>query len=168
MILIALGANLPSPAGAPAETLNQAVNLMAQRDITVEKQSGFYESVAWPNPADPPFINAVVSVKTSLSPGELLTKLHRIEAEFGRRRGEPNAPRTLDLDIIDYDGRVESGPPELPHPRMHHRAFVLCPLAEIVPRWRHPVSGLTVKQLVGALPPSDIRRYGFNKKGRFE
>jgi 2-amino-4-hydroxy-6-hydroxymethyldihydropteridine diphosphokinase len=165
VILIALGANLPSPAGAPAETLNQAVNLMAQRSITVERQSGFYRSAAWPNPADPPFLNAMVSVKTTLSPVELLSALHRIEAHFGRMRGEPNAPRTLDLDLIDYEGRVEPGPPELPHPRMHLRAFVLCPLAEIAPDWRHPVTGLTVRELIDALPPSDIRRYGFHQEG---
>ena len=165
MILIALGANLPSPAGAPAETLKQALILMAQRSITVERQSGFYRSAAWPNPADPPFVNAVASVITTLAPAELLAELHAIEAQFDRRRGEANAPRTLDLDIIDYAGRVETGPPELPHPRMHTRAFVLWPLAEIAPDWRHPVSGLTVSELIAALPPSDIRRYGFQEEG---
>jgi 2-amino-4-hydroxy-6-hydroxymethyldihydropteridine diphosphokinase len=160
VILIALGANLPSPAGAPAETLKQALILLAQWSITVERQSGFYRNAAWPNPADPPFVNAVVAVRTSLSPVELLAELHRIEAHFGRRRGEANAPRTLDLDLIDYDGRVEGGPPELPHPRMHQRAFVLCPLAEIAPGWCHPVSGLTVAELVASLPPSHIHRMG--------
>jgi 2-amino-4-hydroxy-6-hydroxymethyldihydropteridine diphosphokinase len=160
VILIALGANLPSPAGAPAETLKQALILLAQRSITVEKRSGFYRNAAWPDPADPPFVNAVVSVRTSLLPAELLAELHRIEAHFGRRRSEPNAPRTLDLDLIDYNGRVEPGPPELPHARMHLRAFVLCPLAEIAPGWRHPVSGLTVTDLIAALPPTDIHRMG--------
>lgn len=158
MILIALGANLPSPAGPPAETLTQALCLLAQRSITIERQSGFYRTAAWPNLLDPPFINAVASIRTALSPAELLKQLHNTERRFGRERGLPNAPRTLDLDIIDYEGRVENGPPVLPHPRMHTRLFVLCPLREIAPEWRHPVSGLPVSQLIRALPESEIQR----------
>jgi len=158
MILIALGANLPSPAGLPAETLIQALSLLVQRDITIERQSGFYRTAAWPNPQDPPFINAVASIRTALPPAQLLRLLHDTEEVFGRERGVANAPRTLDLDIIDYDGRVENGPPVLPHPRMHTRLFVLCPLREIAPDWLHPVSGLSVSQLIAALPASDIRR----------
>ena len=158
MILIALGANLPSPAGAPAETLKHALILLEQGSITIERQSGFYRTAAWPNPADPPFVNAVASIKTALSPVELLAELHNIEAHFDRRRSEPNAPRTLDLDIIDFEGRVQSGPPELPHPRMHLRSFVLHPMAEIAPDWRHPVSGKSIAELIAALPPSDIAR----------
>jgi 2-amino-4-hydroxy-6-hydroxymethyldihydropteridine diphosphokinase len=158
MILIALGANLPSPAGPPAETLNQALSLLAQRDITIERQSGFYRTAAWPNPQDPPFINAVARIRTALPPAELLKLLHDTERVFGRERGVVNAPRMLDLDLIDYDGRVESGPPVLPHPRMHTRLFVLCPLSEIAPEWRHPVSGLPVSQLIAALPASEIQR----------
>ncbi len=67
--------------------------------------------------------------------------LHELEGSFGRKRSEPNAPRTLDLDILDYHGRIEQGPPQLPHPRMEGRAFVLLPLRDVAPDWRHPVSG---------------------------
>lgn len=158
MILIALGANLPSPAGAPTETLRQALFRLAQRSITVEMQSGFYKTAAWPAPGDPPFINAVASVRTELDPAQLLTLLHEIEALFGRRRGAANAPRTLDLDIIDFDQRVEQGPPELPHPRMHKRLFVLCPLRDVAPAWRHPVLHASVGELIAALPPAPIER----------
>jgi 2-amino-4-hydroxy-6-hydroxymethyldihydropteridine diphosphokinase len=158
MILIALGANLPSPAGPPAETLTQVLFLLAQQSITIERQSGFYRTTAWPNPQDPQFINAVASIRTGLAPGELLKLLHDVERLFGRERGTPNAARTLDLDIIDYDGRVERGPPVLPHARMHTRLFVLRPLREIAPEWRHPVSGLSVSELMAALPASDILR----------
>ena len=158
MILIALGANLPSPAGNPADTINAAFAAFAVRSITIENQSGFYRSAAWPNPNDPPFINAVASVRTALSPADLLTALHAIESSFGRRRTEPNAPRTLDLDILDYDGRVEQGPPVLPHPRMESRAFVLLPLRDVAPDWRHPVSGRPISELIAALPPTDITR----------
>jgi 2-amino-4-hydroxy-6-hydroxymethyldihydropteridine diphosphokinase len=158
MILIALGANLPSPAGKPSDTLNAALAALAARSITIEKQSGFYRSAAWPNPSDPPFINAVARVRTGLSPAALLTALHEVEASFGRKRAEPNAPRTLDLDILDYEGRVEQGPPVLPHPRMAGRAFVLLPLRDVAPDWRHPVSSWSISDLISALPPTDIAR----------
>lgn len=156
MILIALGANLPSAAGNPADTLASALRALDARNITVERQSGFYRSAAWPNPADPPFVNAVAAVRTDLSPEALLERLHDVEAQFGRSRSHANAPRTLDLDLLDYDGLVQTGPPELPHPRMEGRAFVLLPLREVVPDWRHPMSGETVDALISRLPPSDI------------
>ena len=158
MILIALGANLPSPAGRPADTLSAALAGFSARSITIEKRSGFYRSAAWPDPSDPPFINAVVAVRTNLSPSALLATLHEAESSFGRKRAEPNAPRTLDLDILDYDGRIEQGPPVLPHPRLEGRAFVLLPLRDVAPQWRHPVSGRSISELIGALPPADITR----------
>ena len=158
MILIALGANLPSAKGTPKDTLRAALASLGARGITVERQSGFYLSEAWPDPSDPPFVNTVASVRTSLSPAELLRVLHEVEAEFGRKPGPRNAPRPLDLDIIDYDGRIEHGDPELPHPRMGTRAFVLVPLREIAPEWRHPVSGQTVLELIGAIPGPELQR----------
>ena len=148
MILIALGANLPSRAGDPADTLRAALTSLGARGITVESQSGFYASPAWPNPSDPPFVNAVASVRTELAPADLLRVLHEVEDAFGRERGPRNAPRTLDLDVLDYNGRVEQGPLELPHPRMASRAFVLLPLRDVAPDWRHPVSGRTVSELI--------------------
>ena len=156
MILIALGANLPSAAGTPRDTLRAALASLSARGITVERLSGFYLSDAWPDPADPPFVNAVASVRTTLSPDELLRVLHGVEAEFGRKPGPRNAPRPLDLDIVDYEGRIEQGDPELPHPRMGDRAFVLVPLREIAPEWRHPVNGLTVGELIAALGPTPL------------
>jgi 2-amino-4-hydroxy-6-hydroxymethyldihydropteridine diphosphokinase len=121
-------------------------------------QSGFYRSAAWPDPSDPSFVNAVAAVETDFDPAALLSVLHEIEAAFGRKRGEPNAPRTLDMDLLDYDGQVEDGPPQLPHPRMDARAFVLVPLREVAPNWRHPVSGQSVSELIEKLPAGGIER----------
>ena len=155
MILIGLGANLNSPAGPPQETLASALGAMAARRIRVLKVSRFYRTPAWPNPADPPFTNAVVRVQTPLGPVGLLEALHAIEDEFGRIREAANAPRTLDLDLLDYDGRVEGGPPELPHPRIAERAFVLVPINDIAPDWRHPKSGKTIGDLLKAIPEAE-------------
>jgi 2-amino-4-hydroxy-6-hydroxymethyldihydropteridine diphosphokinase len=94
----------------------------------------------------------VAKVETDLQPAQLLETLHRIERSFGRERGRRNAPRTLDLDILDYGGRVEGGPPSLPHPRIESRAFVLVPLAETASGWRHPVSRRTAAELLAGLP----------------
>jgi 2-amino-4-hydroxy-6-hydroxymethyldihydropteridine diphosphokinase len=152
MILIALGANLPSPVGDPVVTLRGALETLAERNIQVARLSPFYSAIAWPDPKDPPFVNAVASLLTQLEPAPLLAALHDVEVKFGRTRKEPNFPRTLDLDIIDYEGRIEPGPPELPHPRAATRAFVLVPLRDIAPAWCHPVNGHTVSRLIAALP----------------
>ena len=152
MIVIALGANLPSRIGEPRVTLDAAVSELAASGVNVVRQSSYYVTRAWPDPSDPPYVNAVAHVKTDLAPRELMAILHGTEEKFGRVRAHKNAPRTLDLDLIDYDSRVETGPPQLPHPRLGERAFVLVPLAEIAPNWRHPASGKGITELVAALP----------------
>lgn len=157
MILIALGSNLPSRAGAPTATLDAALVELNARGIHPVAVSRTYRTKAWPDPNDPEFMNAVACVETELSPAELVTELHAVEDSFGRARAARNAPRTLDLDIVDYNGRVEEGPPVLPHPRVETRGFVLIPLRDVAPGWRHPVSGKSVGQLIAALPDSEIR-----------
>jgi 2-amino-4-hydroxy-6-hydroxymethyldihydropteridine diphosphokinase len=152
MILIALGANLPSRAGTPAETIHASRVELADAGVRVHALSPLYETPAWPDPTDPSFVNAVARVETTLAPAALLAALQNVEALFGRTRGARNAPRSLDLDIIDLDGRVESGPPQLPHPRLASRGFVLIPLRDVAPHWRHPVSGLAIDALIAALP----------------
>jgi 2-amino-4-hydroxy-6-hydroxymethyldihydropteridine diphosphokinase len=152
MIVIALGANLDSQAGAPRDTLRAALRALEEENVCIRTLSPFYRTRAWPDPNDPDYVNAAAIVTTGLSPGELMALLERTETRFGRKRSVKNAPRTLDLDIVDYDGRVEEGPPILPHPRLRERAFVLVPLADIAPGWRHPVTGETVEALIAALP----------------
>jgi 2-amino-4-hydroxy-6-hydroxymethyldihydropteridine diphosphokinase len=155
MILIGLGANLPGPAGQPAGTLKHALGKLNSKGIKIRDISSFYETAAWPDPADPAFVNAVARVETDLQPVELLTLLHGVETALGRLRSVTNAPRALDLDLLDYDGRVMDGKLVLPHPRMTERSFVLVPLGEIAPGWRHPVSGKGVAELLAALPDRD-------------
>jgi 2-amino-4-hydroxy-6-hydroxymethyldihydropteridine diphosphokinase len=152
MIVVALGSNLPSEAGNPRDTLRAALDRLAAHGARVEAVSPFYETPAWPDPSDPRYVNAVARIASDLPPRDLMALLQKIETSLGRTRSRRNAPRTLDLDLIDYDGRVEKGPPVLPHPRMRSRAFVLKPLFDIAPDWRHPVSGEPVAALLAALP----------------
>ncbi|MBV9991408.1 MAG: 2-amino-4-hydroxy-6-hydroxymethyldihydropteridine diphosphokinase [Alphaproteobacteria bacterium] len=152
MIVVALGANLDSQAGRPRETLLAALEALKRKSVRILALSPFYRTRAWPDPSDPDYVNAVASVATERGPRELMELLEQTETLFGRKRSERNAPRTLDLDLIDYDGRVEQGPPILPHPRMRERGFVLVPLSDIAPAWRHPVGGESVQQLIESLP----------------
>lgn len=152
MIVVALGANLPSNAGPPRATLDAAFRSLAQEGGDIVARSRVYRSPPVPRSDQPDYLNAVVSIRTRLDPVSLLAVLNHIEAQFGRRRGEPNAARPLDLDLIAYNDIVQNTPPILPHPRMHERAFVLLPMAEIAPSWRHPRLGLAIKRLIEALP----------------
>jgi 2-amino-4-hydroxy-6-hydroxymethyldihydropteridine diphosphokinase len=151
---IALGANLAGRFSGPAEAVEAAISVLNDSDISVIKRSRLYRSAAWPDPADPEFVNAVVAVETDLQPAALLAHLHAIEADFGRVRRQANAPRPMDLDLVDYAGLVSrpGETPTLPHPRVADRAFVLLPLAEVAPDWRHPVTGTAIADLVRALP----------------
>lgn len=150
-IFIALGANIPSAAGPPDVTLKAALAALGERGVQIRKISSFRQTDAWPDPSDPPFINAVAGIETDLQPVALLGLLHEVETSFGRKRSVPNAPRSLDLDLIDYRGRVMQGAVDLPHPRMTVRRFVLEPLAEVAPGWQHPVTALSVEALLAAL-----------------
>jgi len=152
--LIALGSNLAGQFSDPKVAVEAAMAALESIDIQIVKRSRLYRSTAWPDPSDPDFINAVAVIETTLSPWALLTRLHEIEAGFGRERRHTNAPRTLDLDIIDYDGAV-SAPgetPILPHPRLTGRPFVLLPLMDVAPDWRHPGTGKAIRDLVALLP----------------
>lgn len=159
MILVALGANLPGRYASPAAAIEAAFAALDHGATRVAARSRVYESPPWPQPSTQPwYANAVARIDTALGPEALLAHLHGLEREFGRVRGALNAARTLDLDLIDYDGKVQDGSPTLPHPRMADRAFVLYPLAEIAPDWRHPVLDRPISGLIAALPADTVCR----------
>ena len=135
--------------------------------VAIVARSPWYLSEPVPASDQPWFVNGVVEIATELPPPELLARILALEAQFGRERGARDAARTLDLDLLDYDGRECSTPDlVLPHPRLHERRFVLAPLCDIVPDWRHPRLGLTAAELLAGLPPGQpIRRADSPKAG---
>lgn len=152
-VVVALGSNLAFEGAPPERILEAAMACFPEEGLHVVKRSGWWRSAAWPDPSGPAFLNGVALVRTALEPREVLEALLRIERRFGRDRGQPNAPRTLDLDLIAY-GRTDLDEAGLllPHPRASERRFVMGPLAEIAPDWRHPVTGETAAQLAETAP----------------
>ncbi|SLN29336.1 2-amino-4-hydroxy-6-hydroxymethyldihydropteridine diphosphokinase [Pseudooctadecabacter jejudonensis] len=174
--LLALGGNVPTRAGPPAQTLQAALGALEEvfGPLSV---SHLYQTPAFPEGAGPDFVNAACTLKTGLAAPEILAQLHRIEADFDRTRAVRWGQRTLDLDLIACGGQILPDrttydhwrglaleeqmvrPPDqliLPHPRLQDRAFVLVPLADVAPDWRHPVLGQTVRQMRDACSASDL------------
>lgn len=152
-VLIAYGSNLSSGTRSASQSFDHLVKTLQKRGLIVNNFSRLWASKAWPDPTDPPYINAVLRAETDLQPIDLLSFLHDLEAEAGRVRGEvKNAPRTLDLDLIAYGNHVITGESGLvlPHPRAAARGFVMGPLAEIWPDWVHPVLQRTAVELYAA------------------
>jgi 2-amino-4-hydroxy-6-hydroxymethyldihydropteridine diphosphokinase len=151
---IALGANLPFE-GLPApRVLARAVSVMEDAGLRLTAFSGIWQTAAWPPSDQPDYYNAVVAADTAgHSPQSLYDVLRQIELRFGRERRELWAARTLDLDLIAMDGFAGTfGAITLPHPRMHARAFVLAPMDEVAPEWRHPETGLSPSEMLDLLP----------------
>ncbi len=173
--LIALGANIPSAAGDPAATVHRALAILHyEQNITIVAISKFWHTTAFPPGSGPDYVNAAAKIHSSADPNQLLAQLHAIEAQFGReRKGERWQSRPLDLDLIaanqsvmpdtntqdhwremPLEQQLQDTPDTLilPHPRLQERSFVLGPLAEIAPGWRHPRTGSSVAEMLAALP----------------
>ena len=148
LVVVALGSNLAGGFGSSRALLEAALEAMGAAGFGLLARSGWWRSAAWPDKSQPDYLNGLAIVETPLDPFESLAALRRIEAGFGRVRGQANAPRTLDLDLIAH-GRaiIDTADLTLPHPRAAERLFVMGPLAQIAPTWRHPTLGLTAASL---------------------
>ena len=152
-VVVALGSNLKGEYASVEELIEAALARLPAYGLPVVRRSSLWRSAAWPDPSEPAYLNAVALVETLLPPLKALGQLQRLEAAFSRERAAPNAPRTLDLDLIAYGTEVTSGPDlVLPHPRAHDRLFVMGPLAEMAPGWIHPVLGRSAADLAAAAP----------------
>jgi 2-amino-4-hydroxy-6-hydroxymethyldihydropteridine diphosphokinase len=148
---VALGGNLAGDFTSQEALLEAALAKFPQAGLPVLARSRWWRSAAWPDPKGNEYRNGVAIVEANGPASAVLEALFAIERSFGRMRGVPNAPRTLDLDLLAYGREVIDTPGLiLPHPRAHERLFVIGPLAEIAPGWRHPVSGLTAAALADA------------------
>lgn len=158
MILISLGANLPTFPAALATCQAAAAALDGVAGLRLAAVSRWYETEAMPPSGQPPYVNGVARLAGAADPAALLHALQAMELRYGRERSVPNAARTLDLDILAMGCRVRDAPdPVLPHPRLHGRAFVLRPLLDVAPDWRHPVLGLSARQLLAGLPEQGVK-----------
>lgn len=174
--LVALGGNTISHIGPPESTLLAALKCFESPDLMIGQVSHFYQTPCFPPGAGPDYVNAAISLSTRLSAQNLLQRLHEVEAEFGRERIKRWGTRTLDLDLLAFDQQIlpdwstfsywrdmapdlmKSRAPEeliLPHPRLHERAFVLVPLNDVAPAWRHPVLKQSVAEMLAALPTAE-------------
>ena len=153
LIYLGIGSNL----GNRKNNIDKAKFKLSENNISILRESKFYETLSWPNEKDPKFLNIVLEVKTFLSPLKLLKVCKEIEKILGRKKTAKNAPRKCDIDILDYSSKKMSKNVILPHPRMHTRNFVLFPLFEINKNWKHPISKKSIKTLICSLSNKEIR-----------
>lgn len=159
MVIIGIGANLPGRYGSPEEEVFAAIGVIEREVGDIISSSRIWLTSPVPVSDQPWYRNAVISVETQISPVELLRTLQKIEHDFGRVREVRNEPRVLDLDIVAYDDYTcDNRELTLPHPRMHERAFVLLPLQEIAPEWKHPVLKTGLPELIAMIPEGQKAR----------
>ena len=177
-VMVALGANLPFEGDPPPVTLRRALKALSEEGLSPLAVSRFYATPCFPVGAGPDYVNAaaVLEAGSQHDPTSILARLHKVESDFGRKREGRWGMRTLDIDFLalgdsvlpdaatqdawrnlapEAQARTAPGSLILPHPRLQDRAFVLVPLADVAPHWRHPRIGLTVAKMLEALPQAD-------------
>ena len=160
MILLGLGSNLSSSFGDRFQNIDLAVSTLEGYGIKLKKRSSYYESLSYPNKRNPKFINIVIEMETHLSPEDLASVLIFIEEYLERKRKKKNDPRTCDIDIIDYnsktiDFKYKDLDFTVPHTKLIYRNFILYPLQEILPDWKHPKTKELISVLIEKLPKED-------------
>tara|TARA_B100001123_G_scaffold237470_1_gene266111 strand:- start:311 stop:820 length:510 start_codon:yes stop_codon:yes gene_type:complete len=154
---LSIGSNL----GNKKKNIELAKFKLKKNNIIIVRSSKNYETLSWPDKKNPKFVNIVLKIKTFLSPKDLMKRCLYIEKELGRLRKKKNEPRICDIDIIDYDKKIQKSNKSLnltiPHPKMHKRNFVLLPLFEISKTWIHPIKKVSIKDLINALDAEDLR-----------
>jgi 2-amino-4-hydroxy-6-hydroxymethyldihydropteridine diphosphokinase len=154
--IVAFGSNI----GDPRATIARAVALLCDGErVTLTASSSDYRTPPWGDPDQPPFVNRCIAVATALSPRELLERGHAIEAQLGRDRSVERrwGPRTIDIDVISYDDlKLDEPGLTVPHPHMFERAFVLVPIAEILPN--RVIAGRRIKDALATLDQTGIER----------
>ncbi|WP_328806011.1 2-amino-4-hydroxy-6-hydroxymethyldihydropteridine diphosphokinase [Pseudooceanicola endophyticus] len=175
--LVAVGANLPEVGGTCVAVVQSAIARLSHESGQILSVSMLYSTPAFPAGSGPDFVNAALVLSSERTPEEMLAELHRVEQLFGRERKKRWGPRALDLDLIACDDLVLPNEAEqrrwmalpaedqtrlapetliLPHPRIQDRAFVLVPLCDVAPDWRHPLLNLTARQMRDDLAASDL------------
>ena len=140
MIYLNIGSNLPSKEGSRENNIVTAISLLKKLNLNLIEISSFYQTPSYPDNSDPKFINLCVKLESNLKASELLNEIKKIERKLGRTRIKKNEPRTCDIDIIDFNGKIiKNDELIVPHPRLHLRNFVIYPLKEIEPNWLHPI-----------------------------
>ena len=154
---LSIGSNI----GSKKRNIEKVKYLLEINSIKILKSSSIYETYSWPNKKHPKFYNIVIKIITKLKPNILFTTIKDIEKKLGRKKSKINSPRTCDIDILDYKGRiyklqVNSNNLIIPHPRLHNRNFVLFPLFEIEKNWKHPLKKTKIQDLIGKLDNSSL------------
>ena len=160
MIYLNIGSNLPIEDKGRENNILKAINFLKKLKLSLIKISSFYETPSYPNHKDPKFINMIIGITSNLKPQELAAILISVEESLERKRNYKNEPRTCDIDIIDFEGKTINFKSKtfdftVPHKELIYRNFVLFPLEEIFPEWKHPITKEPVKTLIEKLSTED-------------